>query len=62
MKKILSFTMVILMLLGMCAFPAFAAENDELTQKFYDYCVENLPEDMQPSEGGCCQNLFSYRN
>lgn len=39
MKKMLSFLLVTLMLCTLCSFSAFA-QNDELTEKFYDYCLQ----------------------
>ncbi len=51
MKKILSFILALVMLLGICATANAAEEYTELEQKFYDYCVSALPENEQPSEG-----------
>lgn len=51
MKKFLCFVLAMLMLMSVFSFSAFAQENTELADLFYDYCVENLPEDMQPEEG-----------
>ncbi len=51
MKKIMCFVLAMLMLMSLFSFSAFAQENTELADLFYDYCVEKLPEDMQPEEG-----------
>ncbi len=51
MKKILSFILMLVLLFGVCASVGAAEANTELEQKFYNYCLEVLPEDMKPSEG-----------
>lgn len=48
MKKILSFALAIMLLIVMGIFPSYAAEDTDLAQNFYDYCVEVLPADQQP--------------
>ena len=50
MKKIMCVVLVVFMMTALCAIPAYAIEKDELSQKFYDYCVDTLPEDMLPAE------------
>ena len=50
MKRILCFTLAVMMVMSVCSFSASAEENADLSQKFYDYCVEVLPEEMQPTE------------
>ncbi|MBE6737726.1 MAG: hypothetical protein E7566_03605 [Ruminococcaceae bacterium] len=47
MKKILSFTLTILIFMSLCGFSAFAVERTVLSQKFYDYCEEVMPEDIK---------------
>ncbi len=49
MKKILSFTLVLILLFGVCVSVGAVEANTELEQKFYNYCLEVLPEDMKPS-------------
>ncbi len=51
MKKILSFTLMLMLVFGVCATVGAAETDTELQQKFYNYCLEVLPEDMKPSEG-----------
>ena len=49
MKKILSFVLVLVLLFGVCVTVGAADESAALEQKFYNYCLEVLPEDMKPS-------------
>ncbi len=51
MKKILSFTLALALLFGVCVSVGAVETDTELQQKFYNYCLEVLPEDMKPSEG-----------
>ena len=50
MKKIVSFIMVLVLLFGVCATVGAAQEDTTLKQKFYDYCVNVMPEDMKPED------------
>lgn len=60
MKKILCFVMALMMLVPMFNLSVFAAEDNGLSQLFYNYCVENLPEDMQPKENDTVNVYLSY--
>ncbi len=60
MKKILCFILALVMLLGICATANAAEEYTELEQKFYDYCLEVLPEDMKPSQTDSVKITFSH--
>ena len=68
MKKVLSFTMVILMLLGMCVFPAFAADERAFSHEFYHSRFEKTFDRLSNSssyemwEGGLYNELMIYRN
>ncbi|MBQ2943352.1 MAG: hypothetical protein IJD93_01445 [Ruminococcus sp.] len=59
MKKIISFVLVLVLLLGVCATVGAAETDTELQQKFYNYCLEVLPEDMKPSEDDLVKITFA---
>ncbi len=51
MKKILSFTLVLILILSTCLAVSAVDSDTALEQKFYDYCADVLPEDKKPAEG-----------